>query len=519
MNNVNISKVYLLDVPLESDYKNTLYFTSASAQQTYFQNNIVFSFTDFSYQRKDHFIRVPKQYDEVYKCNYVMYQNSAYSNKWFYAFITDIKYVDDGRTDIYIETDVIQTWLFDYNVKSSFVEREHVSDDTIGIHTVPEGLETGEYIINSHGTDSSNGTLCVVVATTLSPGELVYFGPNTYTGIPSGIAYYCYPLDKIRGEVNTLESYLNNLASAGKSEAVVGIFLAPQWVVTDTPGSTYITPTNIPKSFGMGIPKLTTLDSYVPHNNKLLTYPYVYINMSNGQGNNAIYHQELWEATNNLMIFNVQGCLTPGCSIRGIPYKYKGTDNPVDEGLNLGKFPQINWTTDQYTNWLTQNGVNIGVSLGASTIGVVGGLATSGATGGLSLGTALSGLQGIANTLGEVYKHSLVPPQAEGNLNSGDVVTASGNNRFHYYRMSIKQEYAQIIDKYFDMFGYKVNMVKVPNKAHRSRWWYTKTIDVNIDGDIPNNDMQKIKNCYNNGITFWRNASEIQNYSLNNSIV
>ena len=320
--------------------------------------------------------------------------------------------------------------------------------------------------------------------------------------------------------MNTLESYLDNLASAGKSEAVSGIFLAPAWIV-GSDSDIHVSPSSTPQSFAMGIPKLTTLDSYQPHNNKLLTYPYVYINMSNGQGNNAIYHQELWEANSgtNMMTFNVYGCLTPGCSIRGIPYKYKGIDNPYDEGLNLGKYPQLNWATDQYTNWLTQNGVNIAVSLGTSTIGVVGGLATSGATGGLSLGTALSGLQGIASTLGEVYKHSLTPPQSEGNLNSGDVTTASGNNRFHYYRMSIRQEYAQIIDKYFDMFGYKVNMVKIPNKAHRSRWWYTKTIDVNIDGDIPNNDMQKIKNCYNNGITFWRNASEIQNYSLSNGIV
>ena len=29
---------------------------------------------------------------------------------------------------------------------------------------------------------------------------------------------------------------------------------------------------------------------------------------------------------------------------------------------------------------------------------------------------------------------------------------------------------------------------------------------------------QKIKNCYNNGITYWRNAAEIQNYALGNII-
>jgi hypothetical protein len=69
------------------------------------------------------------------------------------------------------------------------------------------------------------------------------------------------------------------------------------------------------------------------------------------------------------------------------------------------------------------------------------------------------------------------------------------------------------------MYGYKVNSVKIPNKAHRSRFWYTKTLDINIDGGIPAKDMEKIKACYNNGITFWRNANEINDYSLSNGIV
>ena len=34
-------------------------------------------------------------------------------------------------------------------MKPSFIEREHVSDDTIGIHTVPEGLETGPYTVDA----------------------------------------------------------------------------------------------------------------------------------------------------------------------------------------------------------------------------------------------------------------------------------------------------------------------------------------------------------------------------------
>ena len=511
MNNVNITKVYLLDVPLENDYKNTLYFASASAQQTYFSSRVRFTFTDFSYQRKDHFIRVPRQYDDVYKCNYVMYQNSAYSNKWFYAFITDIKYVDDGRTDVYIETDVIQTWFFDYTVKSSFVEREHVSDDTQGLHTVPEGLETGEYIINSFVDDSNNTNLCCVVGSTASPGELANLYGGYYNGIPSGITYYRFD------DYDDLVDYLQMLASSSSTtpEAVVDIFLAPKWLCGGINHQHVIIPTsNSVGEYNFTVTKITTLNGYTPKNNKLLTFPYIYTNLTNNQGSTAIIHQELWNDNNNgYKQVKVFGCLTPGCSIRAIPINYKGTSEPYDEGINLGKFPQLNWTTDQYTNWLTQNGVNIATSLLAS--GVTTAVST---VSGNPVGIG-GGLYGISQTLGEVYKHSMTPPQAEGNINCGDVATASLNNVFTAYNMTIRKEYAQIIDKYFDVFGYKVNMVKVPNKNHRQNYWYTKCIDVNINGDVPQNDMRKIKDCYNKGITFWRNASNIEDYSVSNNIV
>ena len=528
MNNQNpITKVYLLSVPLENDYKNTLYFANTSAQQTYFQSKVVstYNYSDFTYQRKDKIIRIPTIYDNIYNCNYVMYQNSNYGNKWFYAFITKMEYINDGRTDVYIETDVMQTWMFDYTLKTSFVEREHVSDDTIGLHTVPEGLETGEYIINSHLLDSQNNDLTCVVASTLTPGELVNIYGGIYNNIPSGITYFRY--DNITGE-GGLKSYLQSLAQNGQSEAVKGIFIAPKWLAGGNNQHVIIPNNTDVGSFDLGISKLTTLNGYIPHNNKLLTYPYVYINMTNGQGANAIYHQELWNTNNNNeMVFRIKGCLTPGCSIRGIPLNYKNGANPYDEGINLGKFPQINWTTDQYTNWLTQNGISIGgITLNAEQKGYIGGgLSTLIGAGALATGNPFgigqmgSGLGQIFETMQENYRHSLMPPQAEGNLNSGDVTTASENNRFHCYKMSIKEEYATMIDKYFDMFGYKVNMVKVPNSNHRSKWWYTKTIDVNIDGNIDNNDLQKIKNCYNKGITFWRNASEIENYSLSNPII
>ena len=61
-----------------------------------------------------------------------MYKNENYSNKWFYAFITGMRYINDNVTEISIATDVFQTWQFDLIYKQSFIEREiiPVADDT-----------------------------------------------------------------------------------------------------------------------------------------------------------------------------------------------------------------------------------------------------------------------------------------------------------------------------------------------------------------------------------------------------
>ena len=42
----NISKVYLLNTPLEDDMKNTLYFASSSAQKSYMDNNVIKTYTN-----------------------------------------------------------------------------------------------------------------------------------------------------------------------------------------------------------------------------------------------------------------------------------------------------------------------------------------------------------------------------------------------------------------------------------------------------------------------------------------
>jgi len=534
MNNENpITKVYLLDVPLESDYKNTFYFANASAQQSYFQSKIVasYNYSDFTYQRKDHIIRIPTIYDNIYNCNYVMYQNSKYSNKWFYAFITKMEYINDGRTDIHIETDVIQTWLFDYTLKASFVEREHTNNDAIGNNTVPENLELGSYIScklqPTKGFSLTSSDCCFVIAVSELILGLSY--ATFQSIIPMGLYYIgCTTQAGIRDFIKAYDE-------AGKGDAINSVFVAPKsffgnWRTITNDGDTFDGQFSLTLGYEskhtVEVTKVNYLgNDYIPRNNKLLTFPYTFLQVSNNTGNIVNYN---WENFNLLEVadegkieFDVFGTITPGCSYRAIPINYNNILNDYDDGISLGKLPIGSWTSDVYTNWLTQNGVNIGLNVVSSGAQIVAGVGMMATGGGAMAGASMiaSGGMAIANTLSQVYQHSLIPDQVGGNANCGDVNYQFELIGLHFKRMSIKNEYARIIDGYFDMFGYKTNMVKVPNSNHRARWWYTKTIDVNIDGNIDNNDMQKIKNCYNNGITFWRNPSEIQNYSLSNPII
>ena len=538
----NITKVDLLTVPLEKDYVHTLYFGSKTEQQTYFKNKKKKSYTDFSYQRKDGVIRVPEHIDTLIAagCNYVMYQNAAYSDRWFYAFIENMEYINDGRTDVKIRTDCLQTWMFDITVLPSFVEREHAASDIAGENTIEEGLELGEYVCNLHSTADYGGDgLSIVIGATKKPdGENVT--GTLYNNIYSGVRYYSFGT----GDMNVINEFLAEYDDEGIGEAITCMFMAPRWLAPLRDDHT-VAGTNLTYDYYInsesqnvsGVQKqLTkgTIDGYTPRNKKLLAHPFRYLLVSNNAGASVPFKYERFQKTEyneagNLQSVNVapcfviEGVLNPGCSIRMVPLYYNGIYRNDEEGVNMGKFPALNWTSDVYTNWLTQNGVNIAIQLVSGVGQIASGAALAYASGGLAAGigggSIVSGASQITNTLAQIHQQSFSPPQAKGNLNSGDVVTATERNDFHFYDMTIKAEFAQIIDEYFDMYGYKCHRVKIPEKNHRAAYWYTKTIDANIIGNIPQGDLQVIKDCYNRGITFWRNTTNFKNYSAANGIV
>lgn len=182
-----------------------------------------------------------------------------------------------------------------------------------------------------------------------------------------------------------------------------------------------------------------------------------------------------------------------------------------------------------YTNWLTQNSVNIlgsnvttdDLNIGTSALSGIASTTTNIAVGNY-MGAGMSvtgGLSGVTNAIIQKKQHNMIPATVNGQLNSADINVASGNNTFHFYKMSVRYEYAKIIDDFFSTYGYKINDVKLPNITGRTNWNYVKTINCNILGDIPQEDIQNLKNMFDNGVTFWHNASTFLDYSQSNNIV
>lgn len=538
----NISKVYLLNTPLEDDMKNTLYFANSTAQKSYMDNQVLRTYVNVSYQRDTSTFRCHDQIDTIRTCNYIMYQNTAYSNKWFYGFIKKMVYISDGLTDVQFEIDPIQTFMFDVTVRPCFVEREHTNDDTVGANTLPENVELGEYVKNSNvGTPQIGANTmwyCVAVSEVL--GSINHMPSSMVNGLPNGLFYI------FTDSVSTIHSIARIYDDAGKSTAIYSMFVFPkqllyvrqgdsgtwayQGATWSYSGKTYSTTLSVqvPTSNSLvgtivenrTISKPTRVGlSYEPRNQKLLTFPYCYFNISNNSGTTVTYHYEDFSGNPS---FNLVGVLSEGCSSKLYPTNYKNMsiftgdvqDNSFEYGITGGKYPSISWNSDAYTNWLTQNAVNIGVGIGGTALSTVGSVAT-----GNYLGATTTLLSGVSNAVSQFYQASLLPDQAKGNTNVGDLNFTAHKNKFTVFPLSIKPEYARIIDDYFDLLGYQTNRVKVPNTNHRQNWWYTKTIDCNITGNVPNDYMNTIKQAYNNGITFWRNPSNFLNYSVSNAIV
>ena len=533
------SNITLVNVPWDNNYQNVRNFNDIGAQNTYFSNLFPrINFEDYTYLRKGSSIRVGVGVDEIREYNYLYYNNG--DGKTYYCFIEDYNYISENVTELIIKIDVYQTYMFEYTILKSFVEREHVtlSSDVEGNYTFPEELETGEYISREFTNVEETQNTYLIIQIGKNPyNNLETFNYTNKDGIMQFGYMFAYKISELTDttskEWNCFRDLIKKVRDQGISENIFAVYSVPYFVIGERytnnlleekypcmikwDDTSYGSKNEIEKTFSppFGENQFNYLGkTYTAKNNKLLTYPYKYLSVSNNVGYLNTYRYENFE--NGIPKFILKGVMSIGGSIKLIPENYNGQTRNENEGIILGKYPQFMWGNDVYTNWLTQNAINVlgdfidvGLTFTKSGISLVGGQPVAGTS------YAFSGMQKIISNIGNIYKHSFAPNTISGNASGGDINSASSQNTFIISHNEIKPEYAEIIDNFFEMYGYKINKLKVPETTSRKYWNYVKTIDINMEGNIPETDLTELKNIFNNGVTIWH-TDNMYNYSLNN---
>lgn len=507
----------LKDVPLDTTYDHTIFFTNGTTQANYFMGLQKYNLTNYTYQRvKKGVARVGIKADNLYDCNYMMFQNTSFGSKWFYAFITAIEYVNNECSEISFELDVMQTWFFDCEPDYCFVEREHTETDVIGQHIEPETIATGEYVFNDYSQITQMRDMVVCIAIVDTAGET---DGTLYDGIYGSAQLWVYDST----DVQSINSKVNEYVQ--KPDAIIGMYMFPKIFIGGTIPDTHRL------SYGAGavttiitldgVTINDTLDGYHPKNRKLYTYPYNFYHVDNASGGELSLRYEFFD--NNTPVVEISGTVTQPvvavlrpCSYKGVPgYSELGGYTTLNtESLQLNNYPMCSWNVDAYQAWVAQNSVPIALNTIASVgqMGIAGAYSTNPNA---VIGSSVIGQ--VSNILGQLYQASIAADISKGNLNNGGANTANGKQQFYGGRCSVSAEYARIIDDYFTMFGYAVKRVKKPNRNSRPHWNYVKTIGCTITGSVPADDLKRICNIYDNGITFWKNGSEVGNYNLDNT--
>ena len=517
----NTQVIWLTDVPLDNTYRHTIYFSDKTKQVNYFKSKKKYEDNNLTYQRVSRgVIRVQRLADTMYDVNYMMFKNTAYGNKWFFAFITGVEYVNNVTTYVTYEIDDLQTWFFDFSFQYCFIERQHTVTDHIGDNIAPEPLETGEYIFSNYKPLTPMRDMLVIIAvvdvSSVSEGQL-------YDGIYGGCKLYAYKST----DVTAINDKISEYAQA--TDSIVSMYMCPAMLIPEVSDGGKVIP------YGSSAVKNTVVcdsltkiisdgngdfDGYTPKNNKLYTYPFNYFNLDNASGNSLPLRYEFFHLRKP--VIEISGTITQPVRVIARPCSYKGVANYSElagyttlntECITLESYPMCSWNTDAFKAWVAQNSIPIALD----TISSVAGTAITASASNNPTGLSATGaIGGISSLLSQAYKASISADICRGNLDNGGVNTATGKQQFYQSRCHVTAYYAKMIDNFFNMFGYAVNLVQIPNVHARPHWTYIKTRDCAIIGHVPADVVRKICDIHDNGITYWANGDEVENYSLDN---
>lgn len=483
-------------VPLNSGTVNmSLKFDDKVAQSEYFNSLPKVTITGNTYVRSIKGIRVTGVDNNFIKsANYLRYQNKGFDDKWYYAFITDVDYLNNNVYELSIEEDVLQTWHDEMELSTCYVERETVDNDQIGKNVVPENIPFDSIVVQmlEHNYVFNANTRIVIEYTPSTAlyiagkiGNIPKVQPKIINNVYTGSSYATF----LASEYESVTEFID--ACIGSGNEVTNVYLVPSDFYGEDEKSQWLPDMQMPTSYG----------NYKPKNNKLFTYPYTYVKVSGTDEQIFLFHK----MRNNAIGFTQNSVTTPRPECSMIPLFYNGVENNYESMITLNGFPTSSWL---------ESGVRVSdvleKMLMSSNIERVE----------VPVATDDNERQERNEKITEITTGRL---QYHNDSRKGGNVTTNiawANNYFGFkvYVYGVTETSAEIIDSYFTKYGYKVDKIK-EIKRNRKVYDYVKTRGILVMGKLPQYARNKIAKMYNEGITMWYEPNSFGNYNVENEVL
>lgn len=381
--------ITLTNVPWNNDYRDVVMFSSTNALNAYIDGNRSsnVNISNSVYAKASEPISLDVPFNVANTYNYVRVYNPAQpiqgrpdTPKYFYYFITDVRYVAPNTTTIVVQLDVFQTYIRQVTFGRCYIERGHIgiaNEDNFRNYgrdflTVPEGLDTGSnYLVvdryrrplmNKADKGVINGAYVgssIIVASTVdlaaNPGSIS--NPQLKTakfgsalGLPSGAAFYLFK------SVNDFRQFMEKYSQyPWITQGIISITVIPDyrryWTEGHLGARLPFGGYKAPGGTGYHVMSLSStgdfrnnqnVQNYIPpryrHLKKLLTFPYLAIRVSSNTGQQVILQPEYWNSRTG-RLSEVADLMPPNGRIGLFPMDYNahqtggtGVESPAGDG-------------------------------------------------------------------------------------------------------------------------------------------------------------------------------------------
>lgn len=322
------SKIILSkNINIDKEYNNVLSYSEQDMLNLLrSQGHLIAEANNYSFIRPTGSIMAGFTYAQCLQANYIAFQNPNYSNKWFFAWVDDVIYKGDKNNEITFTIDAWSTWFDYWTKKVCFINRQHVLDDTIGLHTVPENLDVGQIVSDFEDTINELGSesfFYFVIGSNYNPSnQMRNAGVGMYADYPQGCLWFAWLVNRYNyaSTINNISQWIYDITVQQHANDIQVMFALPYQAFNLT-GDIDETSHLVINGKGKKVDEIVTyskttfssFNDYQPKNNKMFVYPYSFCRITNNMGSYNDYKIEdfheldVEEQPTDNMSFNVIG--------------------------------------------------------------------------------------------------------------------------------------------------------------------------------------------------------------------